>query len=319
MLKIYNTLARDKQAFLPIVPGQVRMYVCGMTVYDYCHIGHARVHDRVRRRAALAAARGYRVTYVRNITDIDDKIIRRAARERRPIERAHRRASSPRCTRTPTRSASSGPTHEPRATEYVPQMIDMIADARATRASRTGRQRRRELRGPPLPRLRQALGQVARRAARRRARRGRLTARTTRSTSCCGSKPKPGEPQWRLAVGQGPPGLAHRVLGDVAARCSATHFDIHGGGRTCSSRITRTRSRRPKARAARRSSTTGCTTASCNVDNEKMSKSLGNFFTDPRRARALRRRSRALLHRARALPQPAELFRPAPRGCEARR
>ena len=77
-LKIYNTLARDKQTFSPIEPGKVRLYVCGMTVYDYCHIGHARVlvvFDMVQR---WLRASGYDVTYVRNITDIDDKIIKRA-------------------------------------------------------------------------------------------------------------------------------------------------------------------------------------------------------------------------------------------------
>src|SRR5689334_2362177 len=78
MLKIYNTIAREKQEFVPITPGKVNMYVCGMTVYDYCHLGHARVmvvFDVVRR---WLRASGYDVNYVRNITDIDDKIIKRA-------------------------------------------------------------------------------------------------------------------------------------------------------------------------------------------------------------------------------------------------
>ncbi|MEO8837486.1 MAG: class I tRNA ligase family protein, partial [Herbaspirillum sp.] len=78
VLKIYNTLAREKQLFTPIQPGKVGLYVCGMTVYDYCHLGHARVmvvFDVVQR---WLRASGFDVTYVRNITDIDDKIIRRA-------------------------------------------------------------------------------------------------------------------------------------------------------------------------------------------------------------------------------------------------
>src|SRR3954464_14201846 len=78
MLKIYNTLAREKQQFFPLADGKVRMYVCGMTVYDYCHLGHARVmvaFDIVQR---WLRASGFDLTYVRNITDIDDKIIRRA-------------------------------------------------------------------------------------------------------------------------------------------------------------------------------------------------------------------------------------------------
>jgi cysteinyl-tRNA synthetase len=78
MLKIYNSLSRDKQIFTPIDAGKVRMYVCGMTVYDFCHLGHARVmviFDMVSR---WLRASNYKVTYVRNITDIDDKIIKRA-------------------------------------------------------------------------------------------------------------------------------------------------------------------------------------------------------------------------------------------------
>ena len=85
MLKIYNTLTRDKQDFTPIEPNKVRMYVCGMTVYDYCHLGHARVmvvFDMVYR---WFKASGYDITYVRNITDIDDKIIKRVAESNESI------------------------------------------------------------------------------------------------------------------------------------------------------------------------------------------------------------------------------------------
>ena len=77
-LKIYNTLAREKQLFSPIQPGKVRMYVCGMTIYDYCHIGHARMMMAFDVLYRWLKASGYDVTYVRNITDIDDKIIKRA-------------------------------------------------------------------------------------------------------------------------------------------------------------------------------------------------------------------------------------------------
>ncbi|MBL8529383.1 MAG: class I tRNA ligase family protein, partial [Burkholderiales bacterium] len=86
MLKIYNTLVREKQAFEPIVPGNVRMYVCGMTVYDYCHLGHARVMVVFDAVVRWLRASGYDVTYVRNITDIDDKIIKRAAENHEEID-----------------------------------------------------------------------------------------------------------------------------------------------------------------------------------------------------------------------------------------
>src|SRR3954447_25419196 len=90
-LKIYNTLAREKQLFSPIQPGQVRLYVCGMTVYDYCHLGHGRVmvvFDMVQR---WLRASGLAVTYVRNITDIDDKIIKRAVENGEPISQLTQR------------------------------------------------------------------------------------------------------------------------------------------------------------------------------------------------------------------------------------
>jgi cysteinyl-tRNA synthetase len=86
MLKIYNSLTRSKEPFVPISPGKVGMYVCGMTVYDYCHLGHARfmvVFDVAKRWLGVS---GFDVTYVRNITDIEDKIIRRAAENKEPID-----------------------------------------------------------------------------------------------------------------------------------------------------------------------------------------------------------------------------------------
>ena len=125
-LKIFNTLSRRKQAFVPLVPGQIKMYVCGMTVYDYCHIGHARVmvvFDMVQR---WLRSLGYQVTYVRNITDIDDKIIQRAQENgesiasltARFIQAMHEDADALGVQR---------PDHEPRATEYIPEMQHLIA------------------------------------------------------------------------------------------------------------------------------------------------------------------------------------------------
>src|SRR5512145_2495988 len=125
MLKIHNTLGRTKQPFVPLQEGEVRMYVCGMTVYDYCHLGHARVlvvFDMVRR---WLRASGYRVTYVRNITDIDDKIIRRAHENGEPIA-----ALTARFIRAMDEDCAAlgveKPDHEPRATQYVPQMLEVI-------------------------------------------------------------------------------------------------------------------------------------------------------------------------------------------------
>ncbi|MFM7759953.1 MAG: class I tRNA ligase family protein, partial [Burkholderiaceae bacterium] len=124
-LKIYNTLSRDKVLFVPIEPGKVRMYVCGMTVYDYCHLGHARVmvvFDMVQR---WLRGSGFDVTYVRNITDIDDKIIKRAVENGESIN-----ALTNRFIQAMNEDASAlgvqPPDHEPRATAFVPQMLQLI-------------------------------------------------------------------------------------------------------------------------------------------------------------------------------------------------
>ena len=130
MLRIYNTLARSKQDFSPIEPGRVRMYVCGMTVYDYCHLGHARVlvvFDMVQR---WMRASGYEVTYVRNITDIDDKIIRRAAENGESISTLTERFTG----FMREDAAALGvqqPDHEPRATDYIGPMLEMIGQLEA--------------------------------------------------------------------------------------------------------------------------------------------------------------------------------------------
>ncbi len=124
-LKIYNTLVRDKQVFTPIVAGQVRLYVCGMTVYDYCHLGHARVmvvFDMVQR---WLRAVGYDVTYVRNITDIDDKIIARAIENGESINQLTDRFIAA-MEQDAAALGVQPPDHQPRATQYVPEMLALI-------------------------------------------------------------------------------------------------------------------------------------------------------------------------------------------------
>ena len=125
MLKIYNSLARDKQTFVPIYPGQVRMYVCGMTVYDDCHLGHARILLSFDMVYLWLKSSGYAVTYVRNITDVDDKIIARAAENRESIGELTQRMVD-HLHRDTGRLLMLPPTHEPRATEHVPGMVKMI-------------------------------------------------------------------------------------------------------------------------------------------------------------------------------------------------
>ena len=126
MLKIYNTLSGTKEVFRPIRPGQVRIYVCGMTVYDYCHLGHARVmviFDMVTR---YLRASGYQVTYVRNITDIDDNIIKRAAENGESIAELTGRFIDA-MNEDADALGVLRPDQEPRATQFIDDIIAMIS------------------------------------------------------------------------------------------------------------------------------------------------------------------------------------------------
>ena len=125
MLSVYNDLTRKKEPFVPLTPGRVNMYVCGMTVYDLCHLGHARVLVVFDVIARYLRSRRYEVTYVRNITDIDDKIINRANERGEPfhtltqrfIDAMHEDAGA---------LGVLPPDQEPRATEHLPEIVDMI-------------------------------------------------------------------------------------------------------------------------------------------------------------------------------------------------
>ncbi|MEN3373648.1 cysteine--tRNA ligase [Dechloromonas sp. ZS-1] len=276
MLKIYNSLKREKQAFTPIEPNKVRMYVCGMTVYDYCHLGHARVmvvFDMVYR---WLKASGYDVTYVRNITDIDDKIIKRAAENGetilqltdRFIAAMHEDADALGVLR---------PDHEPRATEFVPEMQEIIgkleanglayhaADGDVNFAVRKfdgyGK-----LSGKSLDDLR-----AGERVEVDSAKQDPLDFVLWKSS-------KPGEPSWPSRWGDGRPGW-HIECSAMSSKLLGNHFDIHGGGQDL-------QFPHHENEIAQSEGANCCTFVNywmhngfVRVDNEKMSKSLGNFFT----------------------------------------
>ena len=276
MLKIYNTLARDKQVFTPLEPRKVRMYVCGMTVYDYCHLGHARVmviFDVVQR---WLRSSGYDVTYVRNITDIDDKIIKRAQENNETTA-----ALTERFIRAMDEDAAAlgvqKPTAEPRATEYVPGMLDMInllqqrgyayqaADGDVNYAVRKfdgyGK-----LSGKSLEDLRPG-ERVAVDAAKQNPLDFVLWKRA-----------KPGEPAWESPWGAGRPGW-HIECSVMSGALLGKQFDIHGGGQDL-------QFPHHENEIAQSEGAHGGTFVNywmhngfVRVDNAKMSKSLGNFFT----------------------------------------
>jgi cysteinyl-tRNA synthetase len=276
MLKIYNTLAREKQEFVPIEPGKVRMYVCGMTVYDYCHLGHARVmvmFDVARR---WLRALGFDVTYARNITDIDDKIIRRAQENDEPIE-----ALTDRFIRAMDEdNAALGvekPDFEPRATQHVPGMLEMI--------------RLLEQRGLAY----QADNGDVNYAVRKFPGYGKLSGKSLDELRAgerveveaskhdpldfaLWKRAKDGEPFWESPWGRGRPGW-HIECSVMASALLGTHFDIHGGGQDLQFPHHENEIAQSEGAHQHPFVNYWMHNGFVRVDNEKMSKSLGNFFT----------------------------------------
>ena len=276
MLRIYNTLSRDKQAFVPIVPGKVRMYVCGMTVYDYCHLGHARVmvvFDVVRR---WLRALGFEVRYVRNITDIDDKIIKRAQENKEPIEALTARFIAA----MDEDNAALGvekPDFEPRATEHVAGMLEMIGmlEQRGL-AYRAGNGDVNyavrkfpgygKLSGKSLDELR-----AGERVEVDAAKHDPLDFALWKSA-------KEGEPYWESPWGRGRPGW-HIECSAMSGALLGTHFDIHGGGQDLQFPHHENEIAQSEGAHQHPFVNYWMHNGFVRVDNEKMSKSLGNFFT----------------------------------------
>ncbi|MGE5384739.1 MAG: cysteine--tRNA ligase [Betaproteobacteria bacterium] len=276
MLKIFNSLQREKQVFSPIDAGRARMYVCGMTVYDFCHLGHARVmvvFDLVYRWLKVS---GFDVDYVRNITDIDDKIIKRAAENGEDIK-----ALTDRFIAFMHEDAAAlgvlPPTHEPRATEFVAQMIAMI--------------RTLENKGLAY----QASNGDVNYAVRKFDGYGKLSGKSLDDLRAgervevdtgkqdpldfvLWKSAKPGEPAWESPWGPGRPGW-HIECSAMGSELLGRHFDIHGGGQDL-------QFPHHENEIAQSEGAHDCVYVNywmhngfVRVDNEKMSKSLGNFFT----------------------------------------
>lgn len=278
-LRIYNTLSRALEAFSPIEPGHVRMYVCGMTVYDLCHLGHARsmvAFDIVQR---WLRAGGLRVTYVRNITDIDDKIIRRAVENGetirqltdRMIDALHQDADALGIQR---------PDFEPRATDYVPQMLGMIdrlqqrglayqagsGDVNFAVRKFPGYGK---LSGKSLDEL-----QAGERVAVDDGKSDPLDFVLWKS-----AKPtEPDEVKWDSPWGPGRPGW-HIECSAMGCELLGESFDIHGGGADLQFPHHENEIAQSEGATGKTFARTWMHNGFINVDNEKMSKSLGNFFT----------------------------------------
>jgi cysteinyl-tRNA synthetase len=276
MLKLYNSLTRQKQDFVPIEPSRVGMYVCGMTVYDYCHIGHARVmvvFDVIRR---WLQASGLDVRYVRNITDVDDNIIRRARENGETV-----RLLTERFTRYMDEDALalgvSKPDFEPRATQYVPDMLTLIqalmdrglayqAPNRDVYYSVHKFPGYGKLSGKSLEDLR-----AGERVDVDPAKRDALDFVLWKSA-------KPDEPTWDSPWGRGRPGW-HIECSGMSEHFLGSHFDIHGGGQDLIFPHHENEIAQSEGAHGHVFVNYWLHNGFVRVDNEKMSKSLGNFFT----------------------------------------
>ncbi|MDP4027484.1 MAG: cysteine--tRNA ligase [Gallionella sp.] len=279
MLKIYNTLTRDKQEFIPITPNTVRMYVCGMTVYDYCHLGHARVlvvFDTVYR---WLKASGYDVTYVRNITDIDDKIIKRAAENQESIHQLTQRFIAAMHEDADALGVQR-PDHEPRATQYVPQMLEMIAQLeknglayKAVDGDVNYAVRKFDgygkLSGKSLEDLR--AGERVEVDANKNDPLDFVLWKHARDSEA-------EEVKWDSPWGKGRPGW-HIECSAMGTELLGKHFDIHGGGADL--QFPHHENEIAQSEGAHRCKFVNywMHNGFVRVDEEKMSKSLGNFFT----------------------------------------
>lgn len=276
MLKIYNTLAREKQDFVPIEPGKARMYVCGMTVYDYCHLGHARVlvvFDMVQR---WLRASGLEVSYVRNITDIDDKIIKRALENKETIGELTNRF-----IRLMDQDAAAlgveKPDHEPRATDYVPQMLGLIGQLEHNGLAYLAADGDVNFSVRKFP----GYGKLSGKSLDDLRAGERVEVDTAKQDPLdfvLWKHAKEGEPFWASPWGNGRPGW-HIECSAMSSDLLGKHFDIHGGGQDL-------QFPHHENEIAQSEGAHNCNFVNywmhngfVRVDDEKMSKSLGNFFT----------------------------------------
>jgi len=276
MIRIHNSLTGEKQELVPIEPGHVRMYSCGVTVYDYFHVGNARmlvVFDMVSR---YLRHRGLRVTYVRNITDVDDKIINRA-REAGVDWRAHAARYTAAMHEDLDKLGCLRPEKEPKASEYIDEMLTMIgqliANGYAYQAS-NGDVMYDVHKFAPYGKLSGKRLEDLRAGSRVEV----DTAKRDPLDFVLWKSAKPGEPSWPSPWGAGRPGW-HIECSAMSTKELGEHFDIHGGGLDLKFPHHENEIAQTCGATHGRFAEIWMHNGFLNIDNEKMSKSLGNFFT----------------------------------------
>lgn len=276
MLKIHNSLTKCKQNFVPMTPGKVKIYVCGMTVYDYCHLGHARVLVVFDMVVQWFRANGFDVTYVRNITDIDDKIIKRAQENNESIE-----ILTDRFIQAMGEDAAAlgvvSPSHEPRATQYVANMVAMIQvliDKNIAYTSSNGDVYYAVRKFPNYGKLSGKVSADLHAGA-------RVTVDPYKKDPLdfvLWKAAKPDEPYWDSPWGKGRPGW-HIECSAMCKHYLGEHFDIHGGGEDLQFPHHENEIAQSEAVHDLPFVNYWMHNGFVRVDDEKMSKSLDNFFT----------------------------------------
>lgn len=276
MLQLHNSLTKEKQPFEPINPGKIGMYVCGMTVYDYCHIGHGRVFVAFDVITRYLRARGFDVNYVMNITDIDDKIINRAQENNEEVEALTARFIDA-MHEDMVRLGVISPDAEPRATEHIPEIIRMIekliendhayvAENGDVYYDITTFKNYGELAHQKIEQLQSG------------ARVDVLDVKRNPIDFVLWKLAKPGEPKWSSPWGEGRPGW-HIECSAMSTELLGKQFDIHGGGIDLV--FPHHQNEIAQSEGAHQCAFVNhwMHVGHVQVNREKMSKSLGNFFT----------------------------------------
>jgi len=275
-LKIYNTLTQQKETFKPLKPGKIGMYVCGMTVYDYCHMGHARTMVAFDVIARYLRAAGYELNYICNITDIDDKIIHRANENNENYSELTARFVQAMQEDMQALNILP-PDHQPRATAHIAEMRVMISTLLEQGAAYVGEdgdvyydvttfQDYGKLSHRNLAQLQSGIRvEVA-------------EAKKSPLDFVLWKKAKPGEPAWDSPWGKGRPGW-HIECSAMSTQCLGAHFDIHGGGSDLIFPHHENEIAQSEASTHQTFANYWLHVGHLQINKEKMSKSLGNFFT----------------------------------------
>lgn len=276
MIRIYNTLSQQKETFKPIEPGKVRMYMCGMTVYDYCHLGHARVIVAFDVITRYLRSRGYDVTYVRNITDIDDKILKRAEENGEPFTDLTERMIAA-MHEDEAKLGVLPPSEEPRATGYIAEIIAMIKTLIESDHAYAAENGDVYFSVESF----EGYGKLSKKKLEDLLAGARIDVQEAKRSPADFALWKAageGEVSWPSPWGNGRPGW-HIECSAMSTHCLGDTFDIHGGGPDLMFPHHENEIAQSECATGQTFVNTWMHAGAIRVNKEKMSKSLGNFFT----------------------------------------